>query len=459
MAQGRMVGIAAQHAFPEGLLIGHVHDLSAALAETRAALTEPGDVTLFEAALRHAGILIRADVLQRRGDHWRLIEVKSSTRVRDHQVTDAGIQNWVACGAGLHVERTELAYINNRFVYGGDGNYAGLFTHADVSSAILPLQDAIPEWIEAAQRDLAGPMPDVAVGPQCTDPFQCEFTAFCTPAAADYPVTILPNGARLARQLRDEGFADLRDIPVGRLDRAVHLRVWRATTNGRAEILPGAAAKLAALSWPRYFLDFETVGPAVPRWQGTRPYQKIPMQWSCHRQHADGTLDELAPFLSTTGADPRRGFATALLAAIGDIGPIVVYNAAFERGVILELAGTFPDLASDLTALAARIFDLLPIARDHYYHPAMMGSWSIKRVLPTVAPDLDYAQLGLVRSGDMVEPVYFEMIEAQTADARCESIAKALLAYCALDTLAMVRLADFLASCDPLRPSAPPPTG
>jgi hypothetical protein len=354
------------------------------------------------------------------------------------------------------VERTELAYINNHFVYGGDGDYAGLFTHADVSSAILPLQDAIPEWIEAAQRDLAGPMPDVPVGPQCTVPFDCEFRTFCDPMSAEYPVTILPNGARLARQLRDEGFADLRDVPVTRLERAAHQRVWRATTSGQAEILPGAAEKLAALEWPRYFLDFETVGPAVPRWQGTRPYQKIPMQWSCHLQQADGKLDELPPFLSRTGADPRRDFATALIAAIGDEGPIMVYNAAFERGVIQELARTFPDLAADLTSLAARIFDLLPLVRDHYYHPAMMGSWSIKRVLPTVAADLDYGHLAEVRSGDMVEPAYFEMIDATTASVRRERIAAALLSYCALDTLAMVRLADFLAGSDPLHPRVVP---
>ena len=112
---------------------------------------------------------------------------------------------------------------------------------------------------------------------------------------------LLPHGAKLARELREEGYADLRDVPVDRLTREDHLRIWRATTNGEAELSPGAAEKLAALPWPRYFLDFETVGPAVPLWPGTRPYQKIPMQWSCHRQEADGTLAPLPPFLDTAG--------------------------------------------------------------------------------------------------------------------------------------------------------------
>jgi hypothetical protein len=448
MAQGHLVGAAAQRLHPEGRLIGHATDLTAALRETAEALAQPGDITLFEAALRCADILVRADILQRRQGVYGLVEVKASTRVKDYQVVDAGIQTWVARGAGLAVERTELAHINNQFVYPGGGDYRGLFTYVDVTEAIVPLQEQIPAWIAAAQDDLAGPMPTIAVGPQCHDPFECEFVGFCTPDPAKYPVGILPYGGKLARQLHAEGFVDLRDVPVDRLSRDDHLRVWRASTNGEAELLPGAAEKLAALPWPRYFLDFETVGPAVPLWAGTRPYQKIPMQWSCHRQDADGTLMPLPPFLETRGDDPRRAFAERLVEAIGDTGPIMVYNASFERSVILALANAFPDLAPPLQAMADRLFDLLPFAREHYYHPAMMGSWSIKRVLPTIAPDLDYANLDDLQSGDMVEPVYFEMIVSATPPERRKVLEDALLTYCARDTLAMVRLTEFFADPD-----------
>lgn len=443
IAQGNLVGAAARAQYPGGRLIGHTGDLASALRETEVALATPGDLTLFEPALRCADILVRADIPERRANVYRMIEVKSSTRVKDYQVADAGIQTWVARGAGLEVASTELAYINNRFVYPGDGDYDGLFAYADISAAILPLQEQIPAWIVAAQRALAGAMPDIAVGPQCTDPFVCEFTVFCAPEAAEYPIAVLPYGGKLARRLVDEGYADLRDVPLERLTKDIHVRIWRATTDGRAELLPGAVEKLAALPWPRFFLDFETVGPAVPLWAGTRPYQKIPMQWSCHRLDAGGTLTQLPPFLETRGDDPRRGFAVALIAAVGDIGAILVYNATFERGVILELAETFPDLAPALRAMAERLFDLLPVAREHYYHPAMMGSWSLKRVLPTIAPDLDYANLDDVQSGDMVEPVYFEMIAPATSPARRALLEAALLTYCERDTLAMVRLAAY----------------
>ena len=449
MAQGNRVGAAAQALFPDGHLVGHVDNLTAALRETDALLAQPGDLTVFEAALQASDILVRADILIRRDGACRLIEVKSSTKVKDYQVTDAGIQTWVARAAGLEVAVTELAHINNQFVYPGGEDYRGLLTHVDISAAVLPVQDQVPDLIAGAQRDMAGPVPQIDVGPQCTDPFECEFRDHCAPVGAEFPVTILPHGGKFARQLRDEGYADLRDVPEERLTKADHLRVWRASRSGEAELSPSAAEKLAALPWPRYFLDFETVGPAVPLWPGTRPYQKIPMQWSCHRQDADGNLVQLPPFLAMGDGDPRRPFAAALVAAIGDDGPILVYNATFERGVILELAAAFPDLASRLQGLAGRLFDLLPFTREHYYHPAMMGSWSIKAVLPTIAPDLDYANLDDVQSGEMVEPVYFEMIDPATGAERKAALERALLIYCERDTLAMVRVADFLSCPNP----------
>ncbi len=452
MAQGHKVGAAAQMLFPGGVLVGHVDNLAAALRETEALLARPGDVTLFEAALKASDILVRADVLVREGGACRLIEVKSSTKVKDYQVTDAGIQTWVAREAGLAVRATELAHVNNQFVYPGGQDYRGLLTHVDVSAEVDPLRDQVPTWIDEAKRDLSGPMPAVEVGPQCTEPFECEFRGHCAPEEVEFPVTILPYGGKLVRQLQDEGYADLRDVPEQRLTKADHLRVWRVSRSDAAELSPAAAGKLTALPWPRYFLDFETVGPAVPLWPGTRPYQKIPMQWSCHRQEADGKFEALPPFLATGDGDPRRPFAEALVAAIGADGPILVYNASFERSVILELATVFPDLGPSLEALAKRLFDLLPFTREHYYHPAMMGSWSIKAVLPTVAPDLDYANLDDVQRGEMVEPVYFEMIDPATAAERRVALAQALLTYCERDTLAMVRLAEFFSMPATMRP-------
>lgn len=204
---------------------------------------------------------------------------------------------------------------------------------------------------------------------------------------------------------------------------------------------------LEALPYPRYYLDFETISFAVPRWAGTSPYRsQIPFQWSCHVEVEVGELQHFA-FLDTSGHDPRRAFAVQLIDALRKAGPVFVYNQSFEKSRITELAEQLPELSADLTAINSRNVDLLPIARYHYYHPAMKGSWSIKAVLPTIAPDLDYHRL-LVGNGSDAQAAYLEITHPRTSPERRAELVEALDAYCALDTLAMVRLAWFLQHID-----------
>jgi hypothetical protein len=148
-------------------------------------------------------------------------------------------------------------------------------------------------------------------------------------------------------------------------------------------------------------------------------------------------------FLDISGGAPMRSFAESLIDAMGSDGPILVYNQGFENARIRELAIMFPDLAELLASLTERVVDLLPIARQHYYHPAMKGSWSIKAVLPTIAPELDYSTLAEVQDGGMAQAAFLEAIEPDTAEVRREDLRHALLEYCQLDTLAMVRLTHF----------------
>jgi hypothetical protein len=198
-------------------------------------------------------------------------------------------------------------------------------------------------------------------------------------------------------------------------------------------------ATLAAHKLPAYFLDFETIQFAVPIWKGTRPYQQIPFQFNIHRLSRTGKLEQQA-FLDLSGDDPSKAFAEALIAACGERGPIFVYNAGFETARIRELAERFPRHAEALLALNARVVDLLPVAREHYYHPSQQGSWSIKAVLPALCPDLNYGNLDGVQDGGMAMNAYLEALAPQTSQTRKAEIERQLLAYCALDTYAMVRL-------------------
>jgi hypothetical protein len=195
-------------------------------------------------------------------------------------------------------------------------------------------------------------------------------------------------------------------------------------------------------------MDFETIQFPVPIWKGTRPYQQIPFQFSVHRLSQTGTLEQQG-FLDLSGEDPSLAFAEALITACGEHGPIFVYNAGFEKTRIRELAERFPHLAEALLALNARVIDLLPIVRKHYYHPSQRGSWSIKAVLPTLCPDLNYGDLEGVQNGGMAMEAFMEALAPQTTAARKTEIEQQLLAYCSLGTYAMVRLWAIFASTVP----------
>ncbi len=402
---------------------------------------------VFEAGLRIRGALAFADVMlpvekedERR---WRMIEVKSTTGVKDYHRDDLAIQTYIATAAGVALESVRLAHINNTFVYPGGGDYRGLFTEVDLTEETAERLHEIEEWIAAAQTVAAGPdEPEIEMGPQCSDPFDCPFAAHCgrDRVEAEYPLSSLPRLSENQRTfLASEGFTDLRKVPD---DCLTETQRWvrEVTLSGEAWFdAAGAAAALAPHGFPARFLDFETVMMPVPIWPGTRPYQQIPFQFSLHRFDEDGTLHHEA-FLDLGGDDPSEPLARALVAAAGESGPVFAYNASFERRVIHQLAASFPEESGPLHALADRLVDLYPIARAHYYHPSQHGSWSLKALLPAVCPDLTYDTLAGVADGGMAVAAYREAIAPETTTERRAQIERELLAYCHLDTLALVRV-------------------
>jgi hypothetical protein len=213
------------------------------------------------------------------------------------------------------------------------------------------------------------------------------------------------------------------------------------TVAGKPELLPGARKFTDELEYPRFYLDFETVAPAVPVWPGTRPYQVIPFQWSCHLERGPGEVTHLE-FLDLSGELPMRRLAEAMIRALGTKGPVLMYTS-YERKVIEGLATMFPDLAPELQALAGRLVDLHPVTRLNYYHPDMLGSWSIKAVLPTIAPKLDYSNLEGIQEGTGASSAYLEAIGPGTSAQRKEELRVDLLKYCKHDTKAMLALVHF----------------
>jgi hypothetical protein len=441
-AAGARVGEVARGFYPDGTLID-APDLAQALDDTARLLDGPPG-PLFEATLQADGVLVQADLLWPDGNgRWGLTEVKSSTSVKDYHYLDAAVQARIARAAGIKLSRVEIAHVDNRFVYPGDGDYDGLLTRADVTDAIAPLEAEVPAWISAARATLDGDDPETPPGDHCHDPYDCPFLGHCVPFdPLVFPPEILPRHRGLAATLRTEGHDDLRTVPAARLTNPLHRRVLEVTQSGRAFLDPAAGLLIEELLRPHYYLDFETIQFAVPVWAGTRPYQQIPFQWSCHIEDESGEITH-REFLAEPPADPRRAFATTMLEVLGDRGPVFVYHAAFERSRINELADAFPDLAPALHSIAARIVDLLPIVREHYYHRDMRGSWSIKAVLPTIAPELAYEGLE-IGDGAMAAEAFRELLQSEMMAERRRELRDGLLKYCERDTWAMVRIARFL---------------
>lgn len=442
-AAGDQVGAIARGLYPEGLLID-ADNLGLALEQTRTAMAEPPR-PLFEATFEHEGTLVRADLLLPDNGAWRMVEVKSSTRVKDYHLADAAVQAWVLEKAGVLVSSVEIAHIDNTFVYPGNGDYRGLLTHEDISRQVRALKAEVPVWLEQARQTLAlQNEPDIEPGKHCDNPFECSFRPYCDPAVFEtipvHSVRVLPYGGKFVQGLIEQGRDDLRQLRMDELKKENHQRIWRTLQTGLPELDLRAGEAIRRLDWPRYYMDFETINPAVPLWTGTRPYQHVPFQWSCHIERPKGL--EHAAFLAEAGADPRRPFIESLLATLGDAGSVMVWNASFERGRLEDLADAFPDLAGSIQQVIKRLFDLLPLSRNHYYHPEMRGSWSIKAVLPTIAPELSYEGM-TVAHGGAAQEAYEEICASETTDGRRAELRQGLLEYCERDTLAMVRIADY----------------
>ncbi len=402
---------------------------------------------IFEAGFSSAGALAFVDVMlpeQKDGKQvWRMVEVKSSTSVKDYHRDDVAVQAFVAQSAGVPLEAIALAHIDSSWVYPGNEDYRGLLKENDLTAEAFSRTDEVKDWIAQGQNIAAEPSePVIGTSDHCGTPFECGFYDYCSrdEPKPEHPVNWLPRfSSTKAKELAIKGVYDIKYVPDDLLnDKQQRVKDY-TLANEVFFNAAGAAADLAAHDLPAYFLDFETIQFAVPIWKGTRPYQQITFQFSLHTLAVSGQLAQTA-FLDLSGNNPSEPFAHALIAACGKQGPVYVYNAGFETARIRELAERYPHLSEPLLAINARVVDLLPIARDRYYHPSQQGSWSIKKVLPAVVPELRYDALDGVQDGGMAMGAFLEGIHPDTSAERKAQIEQQLLEYCKLDTYAMVRL-------------------
>jgi predicted RecB family nuclease len=450
MQQGHEVGMLARQLFPGGVEVRSDRGLDEAIRATRDLVSNREIQAIFEGVFEHDGVLVKVDILQRRSDsRWRLIEVKSSTSVKEEHLDDVAIQYRAVSRSGLDIGSCCLAHVNRNYVFqGGMVDPWRFFRIRNVTRQVEKLQPRLTFQLRAQFTILnMANAPEIATGPHCTNPVTCEFFDRCNlPRPVDH-IGYLPRlHANAAKELEEMSIESICDIPDDFELTDVQRRAATCVQTGEPWYdIEGLQTTLAGLKDPIFFMDFETVNPAIPRFTGMRPYDHLPFQWSVHVQRAPEAKPEHFEFLATDGRDPRCEFITSLCEPLGESGAIVVYNAGFESQRLAELATRLPEYAARIENIKSRLWDLLPIVRNHVYHPAFGGSYSLKAVLPALVPKMTYEGME-VANGQDAGLVWESLVSGGLDRDECDRIMKALLNYCGQDTLALVKLVTKLRS-------------
>ena len=427
--------------------------LKGLIAATQTALSERK--TIFEAGFRANGTLSLADILipveDASGPAWRMVEVKSSTGVKEYHVKDLAVQTAVVTQAGVRLTKVTVAHVDKTWTYSGSQNYNGLFKEVDQTPHVKELGADVTQWLNDAHLIANLPTaPARSTGDHCATPYECGFRAYCSASEpkVEHPVTWLPRvqTKALKAHIASPGVNAMEDVADSLLN-ALQLRVKKHSLSDTVYFDSGGAkADLERHPLPAYFLDFETIAFAIPIWAGTRPYEQVPFQFSMHYLLAADQKPQHSEFLDLSGNNPTRPFTEALVQSCGQTGPIFVYNKAFEGARIEDVIRHLQEdvgLVAALTAIKARLVDLKPITQNAYYNPIQKGSWSIKAVLAAMVPELNYKHLDTVQDGGGAQKAYLEAIGLAGVDggiADIELLRKQLLAYCERDTFAMVKI-------------------
>ena len=444
--QGREVGLLARLMFPGGVEVRN-EGLDQAIRATRELIANREVSAIFEGTFEHGGVLVRVDILHRRRDErWRLIEVKSSTDARDHHLEDVAIQHRVVSHSGVDLAASCLAHVNRDYIYqGGAIDVSRFFKIRNLTHPVEKLQSKLPSMLRSQFRVLGtAEPPRIAAGAQCMQPVTCEFFACCNPPVPDDHILKLPRiQAGEVSKLAALGIQSIHDIPE---NYPLTARLRQACTSvqlGKPWFGPELKDELKGLTYPLYFTDFETVSPCVPCFAGMRPYDHIPFQWSVHVQREPGVAPEHLEFLATDASDPRPAFVSALCDALGDRGSMVVYHQQFESQRLADLASWLPEFSGRIEKIQWRLWDLLPIIRNHVYHPAFAGSYSLKSVLPALVREMTYEGME-VADGQAAGLAWESLIGGDCSELERQQKRKALLEYCKQDTLGMLRLLEKL---------------
>ena len=433
--QGRRVGELARTYVPGGTLIDFpYYAVDEKLAATKRAIADGVNI-IYEAAFVADNQFVAIDILQRTSAGYVVTEVKSSTKVKPDHLQELALQANILRECGIEISKLEVMHINRDCVY---PHLEQLFVREDVTVRVQPLLAKVDEARKSQKELLDGPLPNIKIGPHCAE---CPFKNRCWAGVPEHHVTTIYSiRAKKAFELVEKGFTTIPELPIEINLGPIAERQRRAIIENRLIVEEALADALRSFPTSIGILDFETVGLAIPVWEGCRPYDAIPAQFSFERLQSDG-LSTHYEWMAEGPEDPREPIARALIDACQNVEKIVAYNAPFEIKALDYLTKSVPALAAKLEEIRGRVIDLLPVVREHVYHPKFHGGFGLKQVVPALLDDNAYADLEIADGSSaswLLAALMFErerFTEIEYARRR-----KELAAYCRADTECLAKL-------------------
>ncbi|WP_228276070.1 DUF2779 domain-containing protein [Aliarcobacter butzleri] len=444
---GYDVGELAKQLFPNGIEIYFDTSNFNGMIEKTKELIDNDCEVIYEAAFKENGIFAMADILVKNGEAWDIYEVKASTSVKEYHLNDASVQ-WYSLNNAINLNKAYIVHINNSYVRDAELDVQKLFSIVDVTDEVQNRQHQIPFNLEQMDLMLQDKMPDIDIGTHCSNPNSCDFQGHCwSHIPKENSIFHLSYGMGKQWTLYKNGVLSLDNIPDNfPLGKNARMQVNFHKSQEVMINKPKIKEFLDKIKYPINFFDFETFQNAIPRFDNQRPYIQVPFQYSLHILHEDGTMEH-KEFLGDENTDPRPALIKQMIKDITSVGSIIAFNQSFEITQIKNLATFSPNYSEELIKLTTRFIDLAhPFQYKHYYHPKFYGKYSIKIVLSTLFPDndeLNYKKLGSIQNGGDAMNTFANLYLLKDKSKR-EEIRKDLLAYCHLDTLAMVRIFEKL---------------
>ncbi len=441
---GTEVGIFAQKLFGPSKNVSFNSDLNKMIDETNNYLKED-NVIITEASFNYEGNFCSVDILKKERNQIYLYEVKSSTQISDIYIYDISYQYYVLKKLGFNIKKVFIVYINSNYIRHGELELNKLFNIKDVTDKAIDNLDYIESKIEEINNYmLQKDEPIKDIGLYCFKPYECPYFKYCSkhlPRNNVFDIRGMTINNKV--NLYNKGIISFKELLNYDINEKYKEQIDFELNQKKEKIINDKIMSfINTITYPLYFLDFETFQESIPKYDDTYPYMQIPFQYSLHIMESKSSDIKHVEFLARGDCDPRRDLAISLINNIPKDVCVLAYNMSFEKSVIKALAHTFPDLSEHLMNIYNNIKDLMiPFKNRDYYNKEMKGSYSIKYVLPALFPDdpsLNYKNLEMVHNGSEASSTYQNL--GKYSKEELENVRKNMLKYCELDTFAMVKI-------------------